>query len=145
MPTKRAAIKQASQEEIVSDDSSSREDDQFVISPRPRRVTRKATRGRGASSSWADEKATRVAKGRVVAAVREAMTSNVIQKVEHPLRPNFEYTLRRVDRHHLIGPQTSHWERISQWLIEMKILVIGPLSFMTIDSGTTSMSIGTSP
>jgi hypothetical protein len=100
MPTKRAAIKQASQEEIVSDDSSSREDDQFVISPRPRRVTRKATRGRGASSSWADEKATRVAKGRVVAAVREAMTSNVIQKVEHPLRPNFEYTLRRVDRHH---------------------------------------------
>jgi hypothetical protein len=33
-------------------------------------------------------------------AAREARASYVIQKVEHPLRPNFEYTLRRVDHHH---------------------------------------------
>jgi hypothetical protein len=35
-----------------------------------------------------------------VVVAREARASNVIQKVEHPLRPNFEYTLRRVDRCH---------------------------------------------
>jgi hypothetical protein len=98
MPAKRATSRQASQEEIVSDDSSSRGDDQFDILPQPRRVTRKASRGHGASSSRANEEATRVAEGRVVSAAREAMTSNVIQKVKRPLRPNFEYTLRRVDR-----------------------------------------------
>jgi hypothetical protein len=97
MPAKRAASRWASQEEIVSNDSSSGGDDQFIISPRPRRVTRKASRGRGASSSRADEEVARVAKGRAVAAAREARASNVIQKVERPLRPNFEYTLRRVD------------------------------------------------
>jgi hypothetical protein len=35
-----------------------------------------------------------------VAAAREARASGIIQKVEHPLKPNFEYTLRRVDRCH---------------------------------------------
>jgi hypothetical protein len=35
-----------------------------------------------------------------VAAARETRASDVIQKVEHPLRPDFEYTLRRVDRRH---------------------------------------------
>jgi hypothetical protein len=33
-------------------------------------------------------------------AVREARESGLIQKVECPLQPNYEYTLRRVDRHH---------------------------------------------
>jgi hypothetical protein len=100
MPTKRAANRQSSQEEIVSDDSSSKGDDQFVISPRPRWVTRKASRGRRASSSRADEKVARVAEGRAVAATRETRASNVIQKVEHPLQPNYEYTLKRVDHRH---------------------------------------------
>jgi hypothetical protein len=35
-----------------------------------------------------------------VAAAIEARASDIIQKVEHPLKPNFEYTLRRVDRCH---------------------------------------------
>jgi hypothetical protein len=35
-----------------------------------------------------------------VAAAREAKTSDIIQKVERPLNPDFEYTLRRVDCHH---------------------------------------------
>jgi hypothetical protein len=35
-----------------------------------------------------------------VVAAREARASGVIQKVERPLKPGFEYTLRRVDRHH---------------------------------------------
>jgi hypothetical protein len=78
MPAKRAASRRASQEEIVSDDSSSGGDNQFVISPRLRRVIRKASHGRGVSSSRADEEAARVAEGRVVAAAREARSSNVI-------------------------------------------------------------------
>jgi hypothetical protein len=35
-----------------------------------------------------------------VAAERDARASGIIQKVEHPLRPDYEYTLRRVDRRH---------------------------------------------
>jgi hypothetical protein len=35
-----------------------------------------------------------------VAAAREARANDVIQKVERPLKPDFEYTLRRVDRRH---------------------------------------------
>jgi hypothetical protein len=104
MPTKRAASRRASQVEIVSNDSSSEGDDQFVILPRPRRVTRKAYRGRGANSLRADEEAARVAKGCAVAAVREARERNVIYEFEHPLRPNFEYTLRRADRRHPSRP-----------------------------------------
>jgi hypothetical protein len=41
-----------------------------------------------------------VAEGRAVATAREARASDVIQKVECPLKPGFEYTIRRVDRHH---------------------------------------------
>jgi hypothetical protein len=100
MLTKRAANRLASQEEIVSDDSSSEGDDQFVISLRPRRVTKKASHGRGVSSSRADEEAAWVLEGCAVVAIREARASNVIHKVERPLRPNYEYILRRVDRHH---------------------------------------------
>jgi hypothetical protein len=100
MPAKRADSRRASQEEIAYDNSSSGGDDQFVISPQPRRITRKASHGNGASSSWTDEEATRVVEGRAMVAAREARASDVIQKVEHPLRPDFEYTLRRVDRRH---------------------------------------------
>jgi hypothetical protein len=89
MPTKRAVGRRLSQEEIASDDSSSRGDDQFVISLQPRRATRKASHGGAASSS----------RG-AVAAAREARASGIIHKVERPLKPNFEYTLRRVDRRH---------------------------------------------
>jgi hypothetical protein len=63
-----------------------------------------ASRGRGASSSQADEEAARVAEGCTVAVAREARASNVIQKVERPLQPNYEYTLRRVDRRHRHRP-----------------------------------------
>jgi hypothetical protein len=56
--------------------------------------------GSQASSSRADEEAGRVAEGHAMATAREARVSNVIQKVERPLQPNYEYTLRRVDRRH---------------------------------------------
>jgi hypothetical protein len=42
-----------------------------------------------------------------VAAAREARASDVIQKVEHLLKPGFEYTLRRVDRRHPCRPTNS--------------------------------------
>jgi hypothetical protein len=35
-----------------------------------------------------------------VAAAREARASDVIQRVERPLKPDFEYTLRRMDHCH---------------------------------------------
>jgi hypothetical protein len=35
-----------------------------------------------------------------MAAAREARASDIIQKVECPLKLDFEYTLRRVDHHH---------------------------------------------
>jgi hypothetical protein len=35
-----------------------------------------------------------------MAAAREARASDVIQKVERPLKSNFEYTVRRVDHRH---------------------------------------------
>jgi hypothetical protein len=53
-----------------------------------------------ASSSRANEEAARIAEGRVVAAERDARSSGIIQKVEHPLRLDYEYTLRIVDRRH---------------------------------------------
>jgi hypothetical protein len=78
MLAKRAASKRASQEEIASDDSSSVGDDQFVISPRPRRAIRKASHGGTSSSSRANEEVARVAEGRAVVATSEARASNVI-------------------------------------------------------------------
>jgi hypothetical protein len=60
----------------------------------------KTSRRCEASSSQASEEATRVAEGSAVAAAREARASGIIQKVERPLKPGFEYTLRRVDHHH---------------------------------------------
>jgi hypothetical protein len=97
MPLKRTASRHAS---ATLNDSSSGRDNQFVILPRPRQATRKASCGGAASSSWADEEAAKVVEGYVVAAEREARESDIIQKVERPLKPDFEYTLRRVDRHH---------------------------------------------
>jgi hypothetical protein len=98
MRSKRAASRAASQEESPSDDSSSGGDDQFVILPRPRRATRKIRAG--ASSSRATEEAVDMAEGRAIREAREARASDMIQKVEHPLKPSFEYTLRRVDHRH---------------------------------------------
>jgi hypothetical protein len=97
MPVKRSASQRAS---VASNDSSSGGNDRFVISPRPRRVTRKQSRGGEGTSSHTNEEATRIVEGRVVTAAREARASDVIQKVEHPFKPDFEYTLRRVDSHH---------------------------------------------
>jgi hypothetical protein len=96
---KRAASQRTSHDDPSSSDSSSRDDD-FVIAPRPRRATRKATRRGDASSSQADEEAANVAEGQAVRDAREARASDIIQKVERPLRADYEYTLRRVDRRH---------------------------------------------
>jgi hypothetical protein len=96
MPVKRSASWWAS---IASDDNSSGGNDRFVISPCPRRVTRKQTHGSEGSSSHVDEEAAGIAKGHIVTAARGARASDVIQKVELPLKPDFEYTLRRVDHH----------------------------------------------
>jgi hypothetical protein len=57
MSIKRLASRWASHDDPSSNDSASRGDDQFVISPRPRRETRKSTRRGEASSSQADEEA----------------------------------------------------------------------------------------
>jgi hypothetical protein len=98
MPVKWPASRQAS---ATSDDSSSGGNDRFVISPRPRRETRKASHGGEGSCSHTNEEATRIVEGRAVAAVREANASGIIQKVT---KANFEYTLRRVDRRHARRP-----------------------------------------
>jgi hypothetical protein len=45
-----------------------------------------------------------MAEGQVVHQAREERTSDIIQMVEHPPRADYEYTLRRVDRHHSCGP-----------------------------------------
>jgi hypothetical protein len=53
-----------------------------------------------------------------MAAAREARASNVIQKVESPLRPSYEYTLRRVDRRHPHRPMDftlgENWSMINR-------------------------------
>jgi hypothetical protein len=68
MPVKQLASRQSSHDDPSSDDSASGGDDQFIISPRPRRETRKPTH-RGESSSYqADEEAARITKGHAVAA-----------------------------------------------------------------------------
>jgi hypothetical protein len=91
MRSKWAASRAASQEETANDSSSG--EDQFVIQPRPRRTTRKTR----ASASRATEEAANQAEGQ---AVREARESEIIQKVERPLRTDCGYTLRRVDHRH---------------------------------------------
>jgi hypothetical protein len=71
-----------------------------MIAPHPRITTRKTTRRGDACSSHHDEEATNMAKGQAVHQAREERASDIIQKVEHPLRTGYEYTLRRVDHHH---------------------------------------------
>jgi hypothetical protein len=78
MSIRRSASRWASQGEIASNDSSSGGHQQIVISPHPRRATRKAARGGEGSSSQADEEDARVVEGRHVAAAREARASDVI-------------------------------------------------------------------
>jgi hypothetical protein len=95
MCSKRATSRATSQEETTSDDSSSGGDDQFIIAPRSRRVVKKTRVG--ASSSRADTKAVDIAEGQTVREAREARESGIIQKVERPLRADYEYTFRRVD------------------------------------------------
>jgi hypothetical protein len=53
-----------------------------------------------ASSSCAAKEAAAMAEGRVVREAREARENEIIQKVEHPLRSDYEYTLGRVARQH---------------------------------------------
>jgi hypothetical protein len=46
-----------------------------------------------------------VAEGQAVRDAREIGASDIIQKVERPLRADYEYTLRRVDHHHPHRPK----------------------------------------
>jgi hypothetical protein len=80
MPLKKSARKRGSQRETTSNDSSSGGNEQFVISPRPRRATKMAARGSGESSSRqvVKEEARLIVDGRVVAVAREARESDVI-------------------------------------------------------------------
>jgi hypothetical protein len=82
---KRFTSKRASQGEIASDDSSSRDDEQYVISPCPRRSTtqsgKTASGGEGCSSR-ADEEDVWIAEGRAMVVAREARASDIIPKVE---------------------------------------------------------------
>jgi hypothetical protein len=94
MRSKRAASKSSSQEDV--DDDSSSGEEQYVIQPRPRHATRKTR----ASSSRATTKAAGMVEGQAVHEAREARASGIIQKVQCPLQPNYEYTFRRVDRRH---------------------------------------------
>jgi hypothetical protein len=112
MHVKRSASRWASQGEIASDDTSSGGHEQFVISPRSRRVIRKVARGGEGSSTRADEEDARIAEGHAMVVAREARASDIIQKVERLLKPNFEYTLRRVDRH-------NQSEDTYEWTIEL--------------------------
>jgi hypothetical protein len=41
-----------------------------------------------------------MAQGQAIRQAREERASDIIQKVECPLWADYEYTLRRVDRHH---------------------------------------------
>jgi hypothetical protein len=99
MPLKRTASRRPSHEDLPSDDNSNQGDD-FMIAPCPRRTARKTTRRGDVSSSHHDDEATDMAKGQAVHQAREERASDIIQKVERSLRVDYEYTLRRVDRHH---------------------------------------------
>jgi hypothetical protein len=99
MPLKRTVSRRPSHDDLPSDNSSSQGDD-FMIAPRPRRTTRKTTRQGDASSSHHDEEAANMAEGQVVHQAREERASDIIQKVQHPLWADYEYTLRRVDHRH---------------------------------------------
>jgi hypothetical protein len=96
---------------------------------RPRKEIRKSTCRGEASSSQADEEATNRAEGRVIREPREARERVEIQKVEYPLRPGYEYTLRRVDHRHPHRPtdftlgenqsMVNHNENPFDWTTEL--------------------------
>jgi hypothetical protein len=96
---KRTASHRASHDDLLSNDSSSQGDD-FGIAPRPRRTTRKTTQRGNASSSQGDEEASNMTEGQAIRQASEERASDIIQKVEHPLWADYEYTLTRVDHHH---------------------------------------------
>jgi hypothetical protein len=56
------------------------------------------------TSSHGAEVATNMAKGQATHQARDERASDIIQKVERPLRADYEYTLRRVDRCHSRRP-----------------------------------------
>jgi hypothetical protein len=74
-----------------------------------------------------------LAEGRAIHEAREARESGLIQKVERPLQPNFEYTLRRVDRRHPRGP--TDFARGENQCIEIRILMIGHMNIPMDDQG----------
>jgi hypothetical protein len=80
-----------------------------------------------------------------VVAEREARVSEIIQKVEHPLRPDYEYTLRRVDQRHPCRPTNFSLGENQSMVNHNKIRLIGQPSFMITCFGIISILIGTSP
>jgi hypothetical protein len=74
-----------------------------------------------------------LAEGRAIREAREARESGIIQKVEHPLQPNFEYTLRRVDHRH--PHRSTDFARGENQSIEMRILIIGHKNIPLDDRG----------
>jgi hypothetical protein len=105
----------ASRDDPSSNDSASKGYDQFVISPRPRRETRKSTHRGEANSSQADEEATNMATGRAAREAREERASDEINKVVRPLRADYEYTLGRVDCQHPHRATDFTLGKISPW------------------------------
>jgi hypothetical protein len=87
MPLKRITKRKTT---IASSFDSSAGDDDFIVSPHPRRSTRrtdKAPHGSGVGSSSQHP-------------TEEEESSDAMQKVILPLKPNYLYTFRRVDRRH---------------------------------------------
>jgi hypothetical protein len=75
-------------------------------------------------SQAGEEVVTRV-EGCAIREARDARASGLIYKVECPLRSNFEYMLRRVDRHHPRRP-------IDFILEEIKVILESPLTVMVM-------------
>jgi hypothetical protein len=103
IPVKWLASRRVSHDD-PSNDSASGGDDQFIISPHPRRETRKLTHEGEESPSQTNEEAARITEGRAAAATQDAKARDEIQKVEHLLKSGFEYTMIKVDRHHPCTP-----------------------------------------
>jgi hypothetical protein len=132
MLVKRTTSRRASRDDTSSGDSSN-SGDNYVITPHPRRETRKTTQWAAESSFWAAAEAADLAEGRAIREAREARESGIIQKVEHPLQPNFEYTLRRVDHRH--PHRSTDFARGENQSIEMRILIIGHKNIPLDDRG----------
>jgi hypothetical protein len=105
----------------------------------------KVSHGRLAGSSRNDEAAARIAEGHAVAAERDARASGIIQKLERPLRHDYEYTIRRVDRRHPHRPTCFSLGEKQSMVNCNEIRLSGHPSFMKIGFGTISKLIGISP